>query len=138
METCVTAPPSLSPTTPPAATSTPVPPSSAPTTPPAATSTPIPPSSDLLPPEITLTEPKEEAFVVHFRYPEEGSLVPTEFEVLVDGELYETTEYMGTDVNYSRFVSDQPCGATLQVQIVAVNGDSRAPSEAVEAQTGPC
>jgi hypothetical protein len=98
-----------------------------------------PPAAAEMPaPVITLTEPSEEAFIVHWTYDTEGAVVPTDFDVVVNGEVYERTAYMGTDFDYSRYVGEQPCGASVEVVIVAVNGELMSPSDPVEATTEPC
>ena len=90
------------------------------------------------PVDVGISDEEQNAFVVAWMYPEEDVVVPTDFDIVVGADVYETVEYLGTEQHYSWYVGEQPCGATLEVQIVAVNGDARAQSETVEAETLAC
>jgi hypothetical protein len=78
------------------------------------------------------------AFIVYWDYPVEGDVAPESFDIEVNGALYEESSYEGTDFEYSWFVGDQPCSATLEVKVVAVADALRGPSDPVQVATGDC
>jgi hypothetical protein len=124
--------PAASPTSAPPATAAPTPAS---TTPPTAQ----PEPGGLLPPTNVTSETSDPgAFIVYWDYPQEGSVAPEGFDIVVDGAVFEPSSYEGTDFEYSWYVGDQQCGTTVQVEIVAVNGDQRSSSGPVPAETGAC
>ena len=105
----------------------------------------VPPSSRMAPPtdlEITNVEKDADgltyAFVIHWQYPVEDEIAPTDFEIIVNGELYETVGYEGTGFQYSWYVDGQPCGQTMFVNVIAVNGDEEASAEEIAQAEPPC
>jgi hypothetical protein len=115
-------------------------PTSAPTTAPttAPTSTPL---GEMPVPVNLRSEPVEGepgSFIVFWEYPTEGDVAPESFNIEINGQLYEETSYEGTGFEYSWYVGEQPCGSTLDVQVVAVAGSLRGPSEILPVDTGAC
>jgi hypothetical protein len=78
------------------------------------------------------------SFILYWDYREEGDVAPETFDIEVNGQLYEHSSYEGTDFEYSWFVGDQSCGATLEVRVVAVAGALRGPSDPIQVSTGDC
>jgi hypothetical protein len=99
------------------------------------------PAGDMPAPVNLRTEPVDGepgSFIVYWDYPEEGDVAPETFDIEVNGELYEHSSYEGTVFEYSWFVGDQPCNATLEVKVVAVAGALRGASDPIQVDTGAC
>jgi hypothetical protein len=81
--------------------------------------------------EIEPVDGEPNAFILHWEYPTEGTVVPESFDITVNGVFYESVGYEGTDFNYSWYVGEQPCSGPAEVTVVAVNEDVTASSDPV-------